>query len=80
MSSLAIIKDDRYLEHIAGEGHPESPNRLRVIHDLIAKEFSGLPLIEPRLATEDELCVGPRSLLHPDRGEHRRQGLLPPRR
>ena len=57
MSSLAIIKDDRYLEHIAGEGHPESPNRLRVIHDLIAKEFSGLPLIEPRLATEDELAA-----------------------
>jgi len=55
MTSLAIIKDDRYLEHSAGEGHPESPNRLRVIHDLIAKEFSELPLIEPRLATEDEL-------------------------
>jgi len=55
MTSLAIIKDDRYLEHSAGEGHPESPNRLRVIHDLIAKEFSELSLIEPRLATEDEL-------------------------
>src|SRR5512146_1181597 len=57
MSSLAIIKDDRYLEHNAGERHPESPNRLRVIHDLIAKEFSDLPLIEPRLATEDELAA-----------------------
>jgi acetoin utilization deacetylase AcuC-like enzyme len=57
MSSLAIIKDDRYLEHNAGEGHPESPNRLRVIHDLIAKEFSDLPLIEPRMATEDELAA-----------------------
>jgi acetoin utilization deacetylase AcuC-like enzyme len=55
MSSLAIIKDDRYLEHNAGEGHPESPNRLRVIHDLIAKEFSDLPCIEPRAATVDEL-------------------------
>jgi acetoin utilization deacetylase AcuC-like enzyme len=57
MSNLAIIKDDRYLEHNAGEGHPESPNRLRVIHDVIAKEFSDLPLIEPRLATEDELAA-----------------------
>jgi acetoin utilization deacetylase AcuC-like enzyme len=57
MNSLAIIKDDRYLEHIAGEGHPESPNRLRVIHDLIAKEFGDLPHIEPRLATEDELAA-----------------------
>ena len=43
MSSIAIIKDDRYLEHSAGEGHPESPNRLRVIHDLIQKEFPGPP-------------------------------------
>jgi acetoin utilization deacetylase AcuC-like enzyme len=57
MSSLAIIKDDRYLEHSAGEGHPESPNRLRVIHDLVAKEFSDLPLIEPRAASEDELAA-----------------------
>jgi len=55
MSSLAIIKDDRYMEHNPGDGHPESPDRLRVIHDLIAKEFSELPLIEPRVASEDEL-------------------------
>ncbi len=57
MPSLALIKDDRYLEHIAGEGHPESPNRLRVIHDLINTEFSDLPLIPPRLATENELAL-----------------------
>ncbi len=57
MSSLTIIKDDRYLEHIAGEGHPESPNRLRVIHDLINTEFSGLPQITPRLATENDLAL-----------------------
>jgi len=55
MSTLAIIKDDRYLDHNPGDGHPESPDRLRVIHELIAKEFSALPLIEPRTATEDEL-------------------------
>ncbi len=57
MASLAIIKDDRYLEHNPGEGHPESPNRLRVIHDLIGKEFSGVPVIPPRLATESELAL-----------------------
>jgi acetoin utilization deacetylase AcuC-like enzyme len=57
MTSLALIKDDRYLEHNAGDHHPESPNRLRVIHDLIAKEFSDIPLIEPRLATTDELAA-----------------------
>jgi acetoin utilization deacetylase AcuC-like enzyme len=57
MSSLAIIKDDRYMEHNPGDGHPESPNRLRVIHDLIEKEFAGLPLITPRLASESELAL-----------------------
>src|SRR3990172_8090330 len=57
MSSLAIIKDDRYLEHHPGDGHPESPDRLRVIHDLIDREFNSLPIIAPRLATEDELAL-----------------------
>jgi acetoin utilization deacetylase AcuC-like enzyme len=57
MSSLAIIKDDRYLEHHPGDGHPESPDRLRVIHDLVDKEFDSLPIIAPRLATEDELAL-----------------------
>jgi acetoin utilization deacetylase AcuC-like enzyme len=57
MPSLSLIKDDRYLEHDAGEGHPESPNRLRVIHDLVRKEFRELPCIPPRLASEDELAL-----------------------
>jgi len=57
MSSLAIIKDDRYMEHNPGEGHPESPNRLRVIHDLIDREFSSLPHVPLRLATENELAL-----------------------
>jgi acetoin utilization deacetylase AcuC-like enzyme len=57
MSSLALIKDDRYMEHNPGVGHPESPARLRVLHELIAREFSNLPLIAPRLATESELAL-----------------------
>lgn len=57
MSSLALIKDDRYLEHDPGDGHPESPDRLRVIHGLIEREFSGLPLIPPRFATQSELAL-----------------------
>jgi acetoin utilization deacetylase AcuC-like enzyme len=57
MSSLAVIRDDRYLEHNPGDGHPESPNRLRVIHDLLDKEFADLPKIAPRLATEAELAL-----------------------
>jgi len=57
MTSLSIIKDDRYLEHNPGHGHPESSDRLRVIHDLIDTEFKDLPRIEPRLASEDELAL-----------------------
>jgi acetoin utilization deacetylase AcuC-like enzyme len=57
MTSLSIVRDNRYLEHNAGEGHPESPNRLRVIHELLDEEFSGLPLIPPRLAGESELAL-----------------------
>ncbi len=57
MPSLAIVKDDRYLEHNAGEGHPESPSRLRVIHHLINAEFTSLPIIPPRLATENEIAL-----------------------
>ncbi|MCK9418345.1 MAG: histone deacetylase [Nitrospirae bacterium] len=57
MSSLALIKDDRYMEHNPGDGHPESPDRLRVIHELIDREFSSLPLIPPRFASESELAL-----------------------
>jgi acetoin utilization deacetylase AcuC-like enzyme len=57
MSTLSLIKDDRYMEHNPGDGHPESPNRLRVIHELIDREFSGLPIIPPRLATQSELAL-----------------------
>jgi acetoin utilization deacetylase AcuC-like enzyme len=57
MSSLSIIKDERYMLHNPGDDHPESPNRLRVIFDLIEKEFAYLPLITPRLATESELAL-----------------------
>jgi acetoin utilization deacetylase AcuC-like enzyme len=57
MSSLAIIKDNRFLKHDPGEGHPENPHRLRVIYDLIEKDFGGLPLISPRLASEKELAL-----------------------
>ena len=57
MSSLAIIRDDRYLEHNPGQGHPESPNRLKVIHEVIDKEFANLPRLQPRAATEGELSL-----------------------
>lgn len=55
--SIALIKDTRYMEHDPGYGHPESPDRLRVIYGLIETEFKDLPIISPRLATETELAL-----------------------
>jgi acetoin utilization deacetylase AcuC-like enzyme len=55
--TVAIIMDNRYLEHDPGGGHPESPSRLRVIYDLIEQKYGSLPLIPPRLATESELAL-----------------------
>lgn len=54
---LAIIEDTRYQEHQPGESHPENPNRLRVIHELIKQEFNDLPHISPRLAVPDEIAL-----------------------
>ncbi len=56
-ASLSLIRDERYLEHDPGRGHPESPNRLKVIHALIDEEFRDIPVIYPRIATEDELAL-----------------------
>lgn len=54
-----IVKDWRYLEHFMGDFHPESPRRLEVIYQMIDEEpaLSSLPLIEPRLATEEEIAL-----------------------
>lgn len=57
MTSLAVIRDERYLDHRPGDFHPESPDRLRIIHSLLDREFKDLPRVEPRLATEDELAL-----------------------
>lgn len=57
MTGLAFIKDDRYMEHDPGPGHPESPNRLKVIYSMLEQEFPSLPVITPRLATENELAL-----------------------
>lgn len=57
MTSLAIIRDERYLDHQPGDFHPESPERLRIIHGLLDREFKDLPCIAPRLATENELAL-----------------------
>ena len=55
--TVAIIRDNRYREHDPGEGHPENPDRLRVIDELIERDYGSLPLIAPRLAAQSELAL-----------------------
>ena len=56
--SIGIVRDDRYLKHVAGPGHVESPERLQVIYDALDAGHGpgGLIIMEPREATEDELA------------------------
>ena len=37
MNLTGIVKDDRYMDHVMDVGHPESPERLRVIYDGLVK-------------------------------------------
>lgn len=57
MNRTGIVKDSRYLEHMMDPGHPESPERLRVIyHMLEEKEMKALSeMVTPRAATREEL-------------------------
>jgi len=55
--TVAIIRDNRFREHDPGAGHPESPDRLRVIDELIERDYGSLPLIAPRLAAQSELAL-----------------------
>lgn len=56
--STGIVRDDLYKEHLADYPHPESPQRLEAIYDMLDSEDIGkrLLLIPPRSATHDELA------------------------
>jgi acetoin utilization deacetylase AcuC-like enzyme len=51
-----LVRDERYLAHHMGTGHPESPRRLEAIHAMLDRE-PGLSLkrIEARPATREEI-------------------------
>ena len=57
MNRTGIVKDSRYLDHMMDPGHPESPERLRVIYKMLEEpEMKGfLEEVKPRLATREEL-------------------------
>ena len=65
MPGTAVVADPRMLAHDPGRGHPERPDRLRVLLEYVA-EARGLTRLGTRPASEDELA-----LVHPP--EHLRR-------
>jgi acetoin utilization deacetylase AcuC-like enzyme len=57
--ATGIIWDQRYLEHITGDFHPERPERLDAIHKKLqeASFASQLQHLQPRLASEEEVSL-----------------------
>lgn len=53
-----IIKDNRYLQHSAGLAHPESPQRLASIYEMLENPAISWKFteIKPREATHDEIA------------------------
>jgi len=54
-----IVKDWRYIEHKMGDAHPESPERIRAIYEMLKEEkrLATLTVVPPRLATEKEIAL-----------------------
>ncbi|MGB9629391.1 MAG: histone deacetylase, partial [Thermodesulfobacteriota bacterium] len=57
MKRTGIVKDERYLEHVMDPGHPENPERLRVIYKMLQEpDIKNLfEMVKPREATREEL-------------------------
>lgn len=57
MNKTGIVRDDRYMDHVMGHGHPECPERLAAIYDMLDREMGGLLLGVPaREAKREELA------------------------
>ncbi len=54
MRKTAILKTDLFLEHDPGFGHPESPERLKVIYELLDKEEINRNFIFPNFDPAEE--------------------------
>ena len=59
MAKTGIVKDERYLNHQMGDYHPESPQRLEVIYNMLKHpdmdgHFEEVPV---RRAEKDELLL-----------------------
>ncbi len=54
--STGIVIDPRYLEHQTGRGHPERPERIAVLGEMLERQ-EGLQRVAPRTATADEITL-----------------------
>ncbi|MBW2085540.1 MAG: histone deacetylase [Deltaproteobacteria bacterium] len=58
MGCTGIVRSNLYLEHNAGDYHPESPKRLEAIHSFLDTNLiPGLHIIKPRPATREEITL-----------------------
>jgi len=59
MKRTGIVKHPTYMEHVMDPGHPESPERLKAIYEMLEeKEMKGLfENVKPREATREELMM-----------------------
>ena len=57
MKRTGIVRHERYMEHVMDPGHPESPERLKAIYEMLdGKDFKNpWIMIKPRNATREEL-------------------------
>ncbi len=57
MTRTGIIRDDRFMQHVANGYHPESPERLRIIYKMLQDEDMQDKFLtfSPRPATTEEL-------------------------
>ena len=54
--ATSIFTDPRFLEHLPGAGHPESPARLEaILTDLAVRPVAGTQTRTPRAATDAEV-------------------------
>ncbi len=58
MNRTGVVKDRRYMEHVMDPGHPESPERLQEIYQMLEEEEMrgrALGKVKPRQATREEI-------------------------
>jgi acetoin utilization deacetylase AcuC-like enzyme len=52
---VGVIRDSRYREHRGPEGHPERPDRLAAVEEVIAGRLEALSHLAPREAGDEEI-------------------------